>query len=300
MTSTELAPHTRRKFSLRSALTKTKDWWFPSIPLARVAVFRVIVYSFVIVDIFVFMNDVIPHGYAYELYQPVLIGRILPFPDPSVGYAVFLQYAITVSCVVAMSGFLPRISGTAVAIFFLAWLENSQGFSYVQHDHMALVVATWVLPTVGKAGFFDNRLSQAAGWTLRFVQVATIATYFGSVFSKISANGSFTGWPNSSVFTWAFMRRGTEFISWTLSYPWLLTLAQWGLYIVEILSPVVLLLKGKWLYFAVAFFLMFHLATYLSLGIHFLPTVICWAAFLPLEKIPSGLRTLVLKVFSKH
>jgi len=29
----------------------------------------------------------------------------------------------------------------------------------------------------------------------------------------------------------------------------------------------------------------FHLVTYLSLGIHFLPTVICWLAFFPLERI---------------
>lgn len=281
---------------VRTTARKFKDWWFTSIPLARVAVFRVLIYSFVIVDIFVFMNDVVPHGYAYELYQPVLIGRVLPFPDPSVGYAIFLQWAITISCLVAMSGFLPRISGFAVAIFFLAWLENSQGFSYVQHDHMALVVTTWVLPTVGKAGFLDRTRSQAAGWALRFTQVATIATYFGSVFSKIATNGSFAGWPNSSVFTWAFMRRGTEFIAWTLNYPWLLKLAQWGLYLVEILSPLVLFLKGKWLYGAVAFFLLFHFATYLSLGIHFLPTIVCWFAFLPLEKISLGIATLAKKI----
>ena len=33
------------------------------------------------------------------------------------------------------------------------------------------------------------------------------------------------------------------------------------------------------------FFCLFHLMTYIALGIHFLPTVICWAAFLPLEKL---------------
>jgi cytochrome c biogenesis protein CcdA len=43
--------------------------------------------------------------------------------------------------------------------------------------------------------------------------------------------------------------------------------------------------KGRWLYGVVAFFCLFHLMTYLALGIHFLPTVICWAAFLPLEKL---------------
>ena len=59
-----------------------------------------------------------------------------------------------------------------------------------------------------------------------------------------------------------------------------------GLYLIELLSPVVLWLRGRWLYVAISTFLFFHLATFLSLGIHFLPTVVCWAAFLPLEKLP--------------
>jgi hypothetical protein len=53
----------------------------------------------------------------------------------------------------------------------------------------------------------------------------------------------------------------------------------------EFLSPIALFVKGKWLYGVVVFFCLFHLLTYLALGIHFLPTVICWAAFLPLEKL---------------
>lgn len=283
----------------RRVVSGIAGWAFPAIPLARVALFRVLIYGFVIVDIFYFMNDVVPHGYAIELYQPVWIGRNLPFPDPSVGYAIFLQIAIVASCLVAMTGFLPRVSGLAVAVFFLAWLENSQGFSYVQHDHMALVLTTWVLPTIGHAGFFDQRRSVAAGWALRVVQVATITTYFGSVFSKISHNGSFAAWPNSAVFTWAFMRRGTPFVLWTLDYPILPKIAQWGLYIVEILSPIVLFLKGKWLYFAVAFFFLFHTATYFALAIHFLPTVVCWFAFLPLEKFLPAMKRLFSRLRAK-
>jgi len=57
------------------------------------------------------------------------------------------------------------------------------------------------------------------------------------------------------------------------------------LLIAEFLSPVVLFLRGRALLLAVGFFVSFHLVTYLSLGIHFLPTVICWLAFFPLERI---------------
>ncbi len=269
------------------------NWNFPAIPLARVAVFRVLIYGFVVWDIFNLTNDVIPHGYAVEFYDPLWIGRNLPFPEPSVAWAITMQWLLVGFCVLAAVGIAPRISGFAVAILFLAWMENSQGFSYVSHDHMALIVATWALPTIGAARFFDTRTSRAAGWGLRVIQVATVLTYFGSVFSKIATNGSFWAWPNSSVFTWAFMRRGSEFIVWTLNYPWLLKTAQWGLYIIEIISPVVFFLRGKWRYTFIALFFVFHAATWLALGIHFLPTVVCWFAFFPLEKIPPALRKLI-------
>ncbi len=267
--------------------TAIGNWSFPLVPRARVAVFRALIYLFVIWDIFYLTNDVIPHGYAPEFYQPLWIGRWLPFPEPTVLGAQIMQVALIVACLVAASGFFARTSGWVVAILFLAWMENSQGFSYVSHDHMALVVTTWVLPTVGAAKFFDQPPSQAAGWALRVTQVATVLTYFGSVFSKIFSNGSFWAWPNSAVFTWAFMRRGSAIVTWTLEYPLLLKIAQWGLYLIEILSVAVLFMKGKWLYVCISVFFLFHFATFLALGIHFLPTVVCWFAFFPLEKIPT-------------
>ncbi|WP_226838419.1 hypothetical protein [Brevibacterium aurantiacum] len=46
-------------------------WFTPQLPLARVAVFRVIVYIFVIIDVLTISADVIPHGWTPELYQPL-------------------------------------------------------------------------------------------------------------------------------------------------------------------------------------------------------------------------------------
>ncbi|MFI2753170.1 hypothetical protein ACGIF2_07025 [Cellulomonas sp. P22] len=260
-------------------------WWTSPVPLARVAVLRAVIYLFVVYDVLALTNDVIPHGYAPDLYQPTLIGRVLPFPTPSPGVGWFLLVTIVVGALVAATGLLPRIAGGVVAVAFLAWMVNSQGFSYVSHDHLALIVATLVLPTVGRARFTDLRPSEAAGWAVRAVQVATVATYVGSAASKISRTGSPWAWANGAVFTWAIMRRGSHLITWTLEYPWVLRLSQWGLLTIEILSPVVFWLRGRWLAVAISFFLLFHLATYLSLGIHFLPTVVCWASFMPLERI---------------
>jgi hypothetical protein len=269
-------------------------WWTTPIPLARVAIFRTVVYLFLLYDIFVLVNDVVPHGYAAELYRPLFIGRVLPLPEPSPVLVHTLQVVLVVGALVAATGRLPRLAGWVVAICYFEWLIIGMSFGKVDHDHLALLVALWVLPTVGRARFGDPTPSEAGGWAFRCIQVATIATYVGSAFAKWSRNGAPFAWGGSAVFTWAIIRRGTEFIDWILEYPWLLRISQWMLLIAEFLSPVVLFLRGKALLLAAGFFLSFHLVTYLSLGIHFLPTVICWLAFFPLERVGPAARSPLL------
>ncbi|HEU0214939.1 MAG TPA: hypothetical protein VFR13_12685 [Jiangellaceae bacterium] len=273
-------------------LRRAAGWWTTPVPLARAAVFRVIVYLFVLYDIFVLVNDVVPHGYAPELYQPLFIGRVLPLPTPSPALVHGLQIVLVMGALVAATGRLPRLAGWVVAVCYLEWLIVGMSFGKVDHDHLALLVALWVLPTVGPARFTDATQSEAAGWAFRCVQVATVATYVGSAFVKWVRNGSPFAWGGGAVFTWAIIRRGTDLATWVLDYPWLLRIGQWVLLIAEFLSPIVLFLRGRALVLAVGFFLSFHLVTYLSLGIHFLPTVVCWLAFFPLEKIVPYVRRL--------
>ena len=272
-------------------MRRVVDWWVPAIPLARIAFLRAAVYLFLIFDIFYLSRDVIPHGYASELYDPTFLARFfqLPAPTPEIGHA--LRVVIILGAVVVASGRLPRIGGWTVASAFQVWLLYSVGFGYVYHDHMALAVACWVLPTIGRAGFNDQQRSEAAGWAIRCIQVSVVLTYLGSAFMKWIRTGSPITWANSSVFTWAIMRRGTDLVRWTLEYPLILRAAQWVLIIAEFASPIVLFLRERLLALSIVFFLSFHLMTYLALGIHFLPTVVCWLAFMPLERlVPWALR----------
>ncbi|HEU4541102.1 MAG TPA: hypothetical protein VFR23_08235 [Jiangellaceae bacterium] len=261
------------------------DWWITPIPLARIAFLRIAVYLFLIYDVLRLSNDVIPQGYAPELYDPTFLARFfqLPAPTPEVGQA--LRVIIVVGTIIVASGRLPRIGGWIVAAAFQVWLLYSIGFGYVYHDHMALAIACWVLPTVGRAGFHDQRESEAAGWAIRCIQLAVVLTYFGSAFMKWIRAGSPITWANSSVFTWAIMRRGSDLARWTLEQPMILRAVQWLIILAEFASPIVLFLRGRLLAFAIVFFLSFHLMTFLALGIHFLPTVICWLAFMPLERL---------------
>lgn len=261
-------------------------WFMPEVPLARVAVFRVFVYLFIIIDVLTISGDVIAHGWTPEFYQPLWLARFLHIPAVSVLGAQILLTLIIVFSLLAAAGFLQRLSGWAVALSFGAWMFYTQGYGYVAHDHMALVIAVFVLPTIGTARFRDiGTASARAGWALRMVQISVVLTYFYSVVMKWIASGNITHWANGAVIIWALMRRGAEWSKPFLEMPGLLIAAQWATLVFEFLSPVVLFLKDKWLYGAVAFFFLFHLMTYLALGIHFLPTVICWAAFLPLEKL---------------
>ena len=261
-------------------------WFMPAVPLARVAVFRVFIYVFIIIDVLTISGDVIAHGWTPEFYQPLWLARFLHIPAVSVLGAQILLALIIVFSLLAAAGIFQRISGWAVAITFGAWMFYTQGYGYVAHDHMALVIAAFVLPTIGTARFRDvGTASARAGWALRVVQIAVVLTYFYSVLMKWIASGNITHWANGAVIIWALMRRGAEWSKPFLEMPGLLIAAQWATLVFEFLSPVALFLKGKWLYGVVVFFCLFHLMTYIALGIHFLPTVICWAAFLPLEKL---------------
>lgn len=114
---------------------------------------------------------------------------------------------------------------------------------------MALVIAAFVLPTIGAARFRDlGTASARAGWALRVVQIAVVLTYFYSVVMKWIASGNITRWANGAVIIWALMRRGAEWSKPFLEMPGFLIAAQWATLVFEFLSPVVLFLKGKWLY----------------------------------------------------
>lgn len=258
----------------------------PAVPLARVGLVRRLIYLFVIVDIFLFVNDVIPHAASPgDLYKPLLVRRVLGLPEPSLFHAEALRAVLIVGCLVAASGRLPRLAGFVVAVAFTDWVSIGYSYGKIDHDHFALVVALWVLPTVGRAAVRDRRLSEAAGWALLCIQVAVVCCYFLSAIAKVRFGG--WDWVTGATFTWAVVRRGTPVGELLLSPAWLLVAGQFVLFALEALSPVLLFLRGRALYLMVAVFAGFHLMTWISITIHFLPHVVCLAAFLPLERIAA-------------
>ena len=280
-----------------SAASRLRPALFPALPLERIRVLRVLVSAFVVVDVLTLSKDVLSLIGTPGFFAPVALARLLHLPAVTAPVAYTLLTVILACCAAGIVGWRPRLTGAILAISFWLWMLYSNSYGYVAHDHMALLVAVAVLPTVGGAAEGEDR-SEAAGWALRAIQIAVVATYFFSVLPKIMYSGSLAAWGNSAILTWASLRRGSGLAHWMVeNTPWVFVPAQWAGLALETLSPVVLFLRGRALHLAVALYLGFHLATLLLLGIHFLPTVLCWAAFLPLERLrlpaPERFRALI-------
>jgi hypothetical protein len=265
-------------------------WWYGPVPLARVAALRGIVYLFVPLDIVLLTDSALAHAYLpTDLYRPVLLARLLHIPAPEPVAMQTLRAVLVIASIVAATGRLPRLAGWVVAAGYLPWVMISMSYGKVDHDHLPLVVALLVLPTIGRARFTDKGYCEASGWAIRCVQIAAVCTYFLAAWAKMRWGG--WGWANGETLQWALTRRRTPMGGLIINQRWLLHTCQWATLVAEFAAPILLFVRGRALLFGLVFFLGFHVATVALLSIHFLPHVICLiGAFAPLERAVARLR----------
>jgi len=263
-------------------------WFAPVRPEARVAVLRTVLYVFVLVDVHAIIRSPIPLSRHPELYRPLDLAVLLHLPPPSLPLTWTLYAVLVLGCVAGLSGRAPRLVGWVVAAAFTWWVAIAFSYGKVDHDHLALVVALWVLPTVGAVpgGWSSARWSSQAGWALKCVQIGVVSTYFLSAVVKTkNAGWDPTTWPESYILLWAVVRRPHGLGQLLQPYPGVLHAMQWFSMVAEVCSVVVLWLRGRALLVAALFWLGFHVFTVTVLYIHFAPTVVCWLAFAPLERL---------------
>jgi hypothetical protein len=265
-------------------------WWFRPVPVARIAVFRMIAYLFIPVDVFLTTPWVRAHAdVPTAYYQPLVIGRLLHLPTPTHTVVLVVQWALVVAAVVAATGRAPRLLGTAVFLLYGEWMVIAMSYGKVDHDRIAFLVALAVLPTIGRARFRDRRPSEAAGWAMAAVLVTVTLTYFFAAWAKMRFGGS--DWATGSTLTRAVVRRGTDLSLWTLDVAWLLPLAQWVMLVFEFASPLILLVRSDRARIGlVAFLLGFHVMVYAGVGIIFLPHCIAILSILPWERLATSRR----------
>jgi hypothetical protein len=271
---------------------KTGDWWtrwlFAPVPAARVGWFRLLVYAFIPFDVLVARPWGALHGQvSTELYQPLLIGRVLPLPAPTAAVVAVVQWALVAvsltALVFAARGRAPRVLGLGVALLYLQWMVIAFSYGKVDHDRFAFISALFVLPFAGLAGLRDEAPSASAGWALRVVQIGAVATYFFAAIAKLRFGG--LAWLTSATLARAIIRRGTFLADPLLQIPWALVASQFFIMAFELLSPVILFVRERWQWLMVAGLLLFHLSVYATITIIFLPHLVCLMAFLPLERL---------------
>jgi hypothetical protein len=265
------------------------DWLFTPMPLARVAVLRVLVFAFVIVDVLYLHTSGWYHGYADPVwYQALDIGRILHLPAATVPLVELLKWGSVATALVAMTGRAPRLTGWLVAAAWCWYQYVAFAYGKVDHDRGDFVVALLLLPTVGIAHLSDERRSQAAGFALRAIQISAISTYFLSSVAKIRFGG--WGWVNSATLVRAVVRRGTPIGHWFLHVPWFLHTFQWVIVIAELSSPIIFFTNERWRRRLVGAWYLFHVSVYATITIAFYPHLVMMLAFLPLEQYAGWLR----------
>ncbi len=250
----------------------------------RVLWLRRIVYTFVWFDVLVFTPWVRDHAdVPRDLYQPLHIARLLHLPTPTPFLVNAVMVALLASAAVAAWGKAPRVAGTVVVVLYLEWMLIAFSYGKVDHDRFTFLVALAVLPTVHRSR------ADTAAFAVRSIQVAAVLTYLLSVYAKHRFGGGLGAWVDSTTLLRAIARRGT-FLGDALTHdPSVLHVGQWLLVAIELLSPL-LLVPGRVGRTMLAVVVAFHLLTFATVTIIFLPHVVCLTAFLPLEelRLPMG------------
>jgi hypothetical protein len=262
-------------------------WLFRPGPVGRLAVLRLLVYLYVPIDLFTRTAQVVPHAYgSAALYDPVDLLDTLHQPSPEPWLVQSLRVVIVVGSLVAAAGVLPRLAGWIVAFGYLDWACLAMSYGKVDHDHLGLLVALFVLPTAGRVRLGATERTEAAGWALRCIELVVVATYFLSAYAKEVRFGG-AHWVVGATFAWAVVRRGSSPVKLLLHHPLVLVAGQIGLVAMEASTPVLLVLGRRARMVGVVMLLGFHLLTWASIGINFAPLLVCLGVFLPLEDIPG-------------
>jgi hypothetical protein len=257
-------------------------FWFEPVPLGRVAVFRTVIYLYLMFDVLMSRWH-LDHGYLPESwYEPLWIGRLLKIPPPFPAGMIVVMGALVGLSLIAASGRGRMTVGPAIALLYFYWVYIGFTYGKVDHDRTALLVSLFVLPAVPWKGWRDQTEDARAGWALRAVQVSVVLVYFLAAVTKMRETG--IGWVTGTILVSAIVRRGTVFADPLLQYPTLLHVIQGASLAFEFTAPL-MLLRNRLGRFYVLNAALFHLVSFVLITISFRSHVICLLSFLPLERV---------------
>jgi predicted DCC family thiol-disulfide oxidoreductase YuxK len=288
---------------MKQAVSIWQRYWFPAVPVRRVAIYRIVVATFAFIDITVVSGYMSRYsGVSLQFYKPLRIIRIfgsaLPF-SPAVTTALHILLSVTLA--MAIVGLFTRVALLIAAPLYLWWFATFYSFGNIQHGRIIVALSLFALlvAPAGRALSVDairlrarqaragaplpaplNETDPLAGWSLRVIMILVVAAYTLAAYAKIHTSG--LGWATSGALERVIVEKHTATGMWLSHYPVIVKSMQALTLFMEGTTAIVLL-RGRIrdLYFlALAFF---HIGTLVLLNINFLGLMVGYLAFYDLE-----------------
>jgi Vitamin K-dependent gamma-carboxylase len=264
-------------------------FWFPAVPVRRLAAFRVVMTSYALVDIWLVSGFASRYSRVDDLfYRPVVLLRPLPRlgPEPT----TIVHVVLAVALAFALVGLFTRAALWIAAPLYLWWWATFYSFGAVHHGRITVVAALFVLAIApaGDAYSLDSLRArhravtrdELAGWALRVMMVVVVAAYLLAAYAKLTRSG--VGWVTGDALAGAMVRKGTPAGLLLVSHEWAIhTMATLTLLLEA--TAWVMFLRGRIRDAYVACAVLFHAGTLVVLNINFLGLILAYLAFYDLE-----------------
>jgi predicted DCC family thiol-disulfide oxidoreductase YuxK len=307
------------------AVAAWNRFWFPAVPVRRLAVLRIGVCAFALIDIAA-TGYIVRLGHADRVfYAPLPMFKVIMGVTGHHAMDVIVLQAIQIVLIVALAlamiGFRTRLALFIAAPLYAWWWATYFGFAPAgAHGRLAVVIAliALVIGPSGKAYSLDaviarsrratpgkalppaaNETDRLAGWTLRVAAVYLASAYVLAAYAKLSTSG--IGWPWGGSFDAALVEKKTMIGSFLFTYPWVDHMMAGSALLWEAVAFVTILprtsfinrrLRDAW----VAYGLTFVVISQFVLNINFIGWVVVYLAFYDTEKATARLRAVAERI----
>jgi Vitamin K-dependent gamma-carboxylase len=281
-----------------SLVQRWQTFWFPAVPVRRLAAFRVVMTTYALFDMWLVSGFISRYSRVDdEFYKALVVLRPFPRLGPAMTSAVYAM--LVVALALALVGCFTRPALWIAAPLYLWWWGTYYSFGAVHHGRITVVVALFVLAVApsGRAYSVDSwrarrraappgapppaaERDELAGWALRVMMVVIVGAYLLAAYSKLRVTGP--GWVRGGALEAVMIKNGTPAAMLLVRHVWL----------VYAMAALTLVLEGTaWLLFFrgrirdayVVAAVLFHIGTLLVLNISFLGLVAAYLAFYDLE-----------------
>lgn len=279
-------------------IRRWQAFWFPAVPVRRLAAFRVVMASYALVDIWLVSGFMSRYSRVDDLfYRPVVLLRPLPRLGPELTTIVHVVLVVTLA--VALVGLFTRAALWIAAPLYLWWWATFYSFGAVHHGRITVVAALFVLAVAPAGGAYSldslraarrgrrrgtvsviDARDELAGWALRVMMVVVVAAYMLAAYSKLTRSG--VGWITGDALAGAMVRKGTPAGLLLVSHDWAIH-AMATLTLLLEATAWAMFLRGRVRDGYVACAVLFHAGTLVVLNINFLGLILAYLAFYDLE-----------------